>query len=471
MYKRQDWIDELSELHDRVEEVPYVELERQLEEDLGAPPHEVFASFETEPLAAGSIAQVHRARLTDGTEVVLKIRRPGIRGVVEADLRLLARLAEAAESELPDLARFRPRALVRQLSRSLRDELDLRVEARNTEAIAENCAGESRLVVPEVHWEWSGERICVQDYLEGTSAAAWARTGEPAGLDCKGLAALGARVVLEMVLIHGLFHADPHPGNVVFLPDGRLGLLDFGMVGRLSDHRRRELAEILAAVVSQDERRLVDLLLEWSGEGEVDVETFSQDCRAFIQRYYGLSLAELDVGRLLADVTALVRENDLVLPGDVALLIKVFLTLESFGRLLDPDFEMTAQLEPFIERLLRSHFSPVAVFRRGMSDLTELVSSLPSDLRQLATKARRGRLKLELELRRLDHFGRQLDRSANRVTVGLVTAALIVGTSIALTVPSQTTVLGLPLFGFLGFVSSSALGFWLLWSVLRSPRP
>lgn len=465
-----DWIEEFSRLHEDVQPVPWDVVRAELVQSLGAEPEEVFAEVESEPLAAGSIAQVHRARLHDGTRVVLKVRRPGIRQKVEADLRLLARLAEVAETEFHELARYRPRMLVRQLSRSLRDELDLRIEAKNTQLIGGNCAELEGVVVARIHDQWTREALLVQSELLGTSAAEWARTGEPADLDRKGIAAAGARAILEMVFVHGHFHADPHPGNFLFLDGENIGLLDFGMVGRLSEGRRRELVRILLAIVTRDDRALVDLLLEWAGDSDVDVEAFQQDCRSFIDRYEGVPLRDLDAGAVLMDLTDLIRENDLFLPADVAMLVKVFVTLEGFGRLLDPDFDMSACVEPFAERLVKSYGSPLELFRRNARDTAALLSSLPRDLLQLASRIRRGRYRFELDLRRLDHFGRQLDRSANRITMGLVTSALIVGGAIAMTVDGGWTIFGLPLFGFLGFATSTLMGVVLLWSVFRSSR-
>jgi ubiquinone biosynthesis protein len=466
-----DFVDELSRLHEEVEPLPFDALRERVTAALGKPPEEVFAEFTEEALAAGSIAQVHRALTREGAEVVLKVRRPGTREKVEADLRLLARLADLAESEEPELARYRPKMIVRQLARSLRDEMDMRIEARNADAIALNFKGESGLLVPRIHKEWTSDSVCVLDLVEGVSAARWARTGQPPDLDRTALAGKGAEYVLRMVLDHGLYHADPHPGNVVFLPDGRIGLLDFGMVGRLTDSRRRELVELFWAAVRRDERRLVDLLLEWGDSGDVDLDVLAQDCRAFLDRYHGLRLDQLDAAQLLVDLTTLVRDNDLILPGDVAMLIKVFLTLEGFGRLLDPGFDMTAHMEPFVERAVREYLSPTAAARRGLAELVPVIAHLPRDLSRLAERVRHGRMKLELDLKRLDRFGRQLDRSTNRLTMGIVTAALIIGTAIVMTIDAEPKLLGLPIVGFIGFATSAVMGFVLLLGILRSPRP
>jgi len=466
------WTEELSRLHERAAPVPYDELREQLVEDLGAEPDEVFRDFDPTPLAAASIAQVHRASLPSGEPVVLKIRRPGLRAKAEADLRLLARLAEQAEQHVPEVARFQPKNLVRELSRSLRAELDLRVEAGNAERLRAKLPDGSCIVIPRIHRQWSSERLCVMDYLDGPSVGRWLREREPGGhdqgeRDPAQVAALGAEAMLRMVFVDGVYHADPHPGNVLLLADGKLGLVDFGLVGYLSEARRMEFLDLLLATASRRVDDMVDTLLSWSS-GDVDVHLLGQDCAAFIDRYHGLPLGRLDVGALLGDLTALMRENDLFLPTDVALLLKVFVTLEGLGRRLDPDFEMASYVEPFARDAWREHHSPSATVRRGAREVGTMLATLPRDLHAFANRVRRGRIRVEVDMAHLDQFGSRLDRSANRVTVGLITAALIVGTAISLTLSGGPRVFDLPAFGLLAFMSSMAAGVWLLWSILRS---
>jgi len=465
-----EWTDELAKLHEQATRVPQDQIRAQVVADLGADPDELFSHFESEPLAAASIAQVHRAELPDGTPVVLKIRRPGIRAVVEADLRLMRRMAELVHNEMPEMRRFRPRNLVRQFERTLLNELDLRMEARNVERLARTLDGADNIVIPRVHSQYTCEQLIVLDYLGGTSVDEWLRAGRPGDADPKEVARVGADVVLRMVLVEGFFHADPHPGNVLLLADGRLGLLDFGMVGRLSETRRIEFIQLLFGVVERRELEVVDLLLGWSPDAETEIDQLTQDTLALLDRYHGVPLKHLDLTAMLTDVAALLRDNNLFLPNDVALLLKVFITLDSLGRKLDPDFEMVSHVEPFARRVLRAYWSPGAVARRGALQLGQLLVGLPNDVKRLLISARRGRFKLEIDMRRLETFGQQINRSANRLTVGVVTSALIVGTAIALTVSGGPTIFGLPLFAFLGFLGSIGTGVWLLWSILRSAK-
>ncbi len=463
-----EWTHELRKLHEGVVPVPYEELRSQLVEDLGAPPEGVFSAIDTQPLAAGSIAQVHRAKLAGGREIVLKIRRPSIQERVAADLRLLLRLAEIGEREVSDLARFQPRRIAKEFQRTMRAELDLGIESRNMASIAERMAGVDDLVIPRVHAQWSGPRLLVMDYLEGLSAAQWIAGVRPPDLDPRRIARLGAGAIVTMIFEHGVYHADPHPGNVLFLAGGRLGLLDFGMIGRLSEARRREFVLLLGAIVDRDEEAVADALLAWAHHDHVDRDSLLADVRGFLDRYHGVAIGELDIGTLLLDVAEIVRENRLVLPSDVAMLIKVFVTLEGLGLELDPSFDVAGFVEPAATKLMRRLASPRRILRANLRDLRALLLALPADLRALLSRMRRGGFKIDLDLERLEQFGLHVDKSSNRIAVGLITSALIVGSAIVMTVDVGPRILGLPAMGMLGFLASGILGAFLLWTILRS---
>lgn len=467
-----DWIAEFSKLQDAAPAVPFAELLPQLTEDLGEPPEAVFPHLEPQALAAASLAQVHRARLADGTAVILKVRRPGIRPIVEADLRLLARLAEIVEAEAPELRRYRPREVVRQFTLSLRRELDFSAEGRSAERIAANFAAHPEIVVPRIHWPWTGERLNVQDYIEGIPGRDLAAV-EAAGLDRRRLARRGARAVLKMMLEDGFFHADPHPGNVFYLPDNRIAFIDFGMTGRLSEERRYQLAALLHGLVSHDAEKVAEVLLDWSGGAEVDSETLQPEIDAFVDQYHGVPLKNLDLGAMLSDLVAILREHGLALPPDLALLIKAFLTLEGMGRQLDPDFDMAGEAAPFLEQALLAHAAPDALLRRGWRTLGSalaLVAGLPQDLRQLLRSARRGKLQVQVEVPPLKPFGDRLDRAASRLAISIVTAALIIGSAIVMTVEREPALPGLPSFGLLGFIAAVIGGLWVLFSIWRGGK-
>jgi ubiquinone biosynthesis protein len=430
--------------------------------------------------------------------VVVKVRRPGIRLTVEADLRWMARLAELAESESPELRAFQPREVVRQFTQSLRRELDFASECRNAERIAQNFAmytgfngdsvpkakavgapaqgvappapQEPIIVIPRVFWQWTSERVCVQEFIAGISGRQLERVDQ-AGLDRQVLARRGAQAVLKMIVEDGFFHADPHPGNVFFLPGNRIAFIDFGMVGRLSEARRDQLMRLLLGLVQHEPQRVADVMIEWTGDGATDEDGLTLEIQAFVQQYHGVALKQLRLGAMLTDLVTILRQHQLRLPPDLSLLIKAFVSLEGMGHELDPDFNMAAEAMPLLQKTLRARYAPNAVLQRGwhgVKDMLSLLSGLPQDVSRLLRAAKRGRLEIHIDVLHLKRLGNQLDSAANRLVVGVVVAALIIGSSIVMTVPGGPTLLGLPFFGLLGFVGALLGSLWLLVSIWRS---
>lgn len=467
-----DWIEEFEKLQDQVPPVTFDELRLQLTEDLGAPPEEIFAHLDTKPLAAGSIAQVHRARLDDETEVILKIRRPNIRHVIEADLRLLARVAEIAEKEIEEIRHFHPREVVRQFTLSLRRELDMISECHHMERIANNFEDNPNIVIAKIYWQWTCERLNVQSLIKGIPGNDL-NAVEKAGLDRKVLAQLGSDAVLKMVLEDGFYHADPHAGNVFYLPGNKLAFLDFGMVGHLSDVRREQIVDLLNGMVNKDVAEVTDVLLEWASDTDVDSESLAIEVDGFLDSYHSVPLKQLKISAMLNDITVILREHKLSLPPDLSMLFKVFITLEGLGRQLDPDFDMVSSATPFLKKATLARYKPAAIAKRGLSNLSSMIDilgSLPQDVRRLIRAAKRGSLQVNVDITRLEKFGKQLDKSASRITVGLIMSALIVGSSIVMTVSGGPTLMGLPLFGFLGFLAAGLCGIWILFSIYRGGR-
>jgi ubiquinone biosynthesis protein len=469
------WTTELARLHSHVAPVPFDDLLPVVEQALGRSPFEVFGNLEREPYAAGSIAQVHRANLASGTPVILKIRRPGIEAKIDADLRILEHLAHLVEHEIPEVRRYRPVQVVGQLRGSLERELDLAVEARNTERFARIFADDLDILVPRVYWEWTSSVMNVQEHIEGIRGDDLAAI-DNAGLDRKALAARGADAVLKMILVDGFFHADPHPGNVMYLPGNRIALIDFGMVGRLSPVRRRQIVALLAGLARHDEGAMLEVLLDWRRDDIVDEARLAADLSEFAFDYADVQLKDLKIGVLLRRVSAILREHSIVLPVDLALLFKALLSLEGLGRQYDPEFRLIERVKPFLDRAMLEHYQPAEAARRAqetLSDFYGLVTSMPRDLARLIKDARHGRMRVDLDLRRLDSFGLRLHSAINRATIGIMTASLVVGSSIVMTVAEGPTLFGVPLltfFGLFGYLIAFVNSLWIILSIWRSTR-
>ena len=455
--------------------MPFDDLLPQVEQALGRSPFEVFASLDREPYAAASIAQIHRATLPSGTPVILKIRRPGIAPKVDADLRILEHLAHLAEREAPETRRYRPVEVVGQLRRSLERELDLAVEARNTERFARNFADDLDVLVPRVYWEWTSSSMNVQEHIEGIRGDDLVAI-DKAGLDRKVLAARTSGAMLKMILVDGFFQADPHPGNLMCLPDNRIAMIDFGMVGRLSSARRSQIVDLLAGFVRQDEETMLEVLLDWRDNDAVNEARLAVDLGELALDFSDAQLKDLRIGKLLHRLSAILREHSIVLPPDLALLFKALITLEGFGRHYDPEFRLVDRAEPFLNRALSERYQPVDAWRRGkatLSDFLRLVTSLPGDLARLVKDARHGRIRVDLDLKRLDAFGDRLHSAVDRATIGIMTASLVIGSSIVMTVTGGPTLFGVSLLtycGLVGYLIAFVNSLWIILSIWRSGR-
>ena len=465
-----EWIAQFEMLQDQVRALDFAQLRPQLETDLGAAPEEVFAFIDTTALAAASIGQVHRARLADGSEVVLKIRRPDIRPRIEADLRLLARLASIAEQEIGWLAHFKPVELARQFSESLRQELDLAVECRNAQRVAENFAGHPPVRVPKVYWEWTSERLNVQEFVAGIPARdLCALIAER--LDPRLVASRITHACLAMTLEHGFFHADPHAGKLFVLPENEIVLIDWGMVGRVSETRRRQVLKLLLGLIERDARSTTLILLEWAGDKQVHHGELLNEVESFIDRYHGVPLKELNLLALLGDVTRILRKHQLALPPDMALMIKAISTLEGLGRLLNPDYQIVEEAEPALRRLMLGQYGPQALMQRGWDVLREgidLLADLPRELRGLTQAARRGQLRVGVDMAEIGHLGNEFSRAANRLAIALITSACILGASLIAALAERAGSGGIAGLGLYMLAGAGLGGLWLLISIWRS---
>jgi ubiquinone biosynthesis protein len=326
--------------------------------------------------------------------------------------------------------------------------------------------------IPKVYWDYCTDRVNVQEEIHGISGVdeTLLRSHD---LDPPTLAANGADIVLKMVLVNGYFHADPHPGNVIFLSGNRIGLIDFGMVGRMTDQRRNQIVNLLHALTLKDEEGMLEVLLDWAGDSETNERRLAYDVSELVYNYDDLRLKDVKLGSLLNDISSLLRENHLILPADLTLLFKTLITLEGLGMQLNPSFHMLDHVTPFVEQVFLDRFRPATLVKRGrksMRELGEVMVGLPRDFAKLIREARRGRVRIDLDLKRLDHFGQQLDRSSNRLTMGILTASLVIGSSIIMTVKGGPELFGLPLFGLLGFIIAFVNSLWIILSIWRSGK-
>ncbi|BDV43888.1 ubiquinone biosynthesis protein UbiB [Geotalea uraniireducens] len=467
------FIHEFAKLQDRVPSFPFEGVREQVLAELERDAEECFSFIDPEPLAAASIAQVHRARLLSGDEVVIKVRRPGVVELVETDIDAMMGLAILADRHLPGSDIYDPVGLVKEFARTIRREMDFSREGHTIEKFAENFAGDPTLYFPKVYWDYTARGVLTLEYIDGIKVSDLPAL-EAAGLDRQLIARRGADAFLQMVLNHGFFHGDPHPGNVLILPDNIICLLDYGMVGRLDNQLKGYLTDILLAIVQRDVDEVISLLL-YSGEiaDTLDTRALRRDLSSFIDSYYELPLQEIEVGRMLLEFLEIITTYHIKFQPDLMLLAKALVAIEGMGRELDPSFDMVEHLRPFMQKALRDRFSPRQLFRdmggNVMSYIT-LARNLPRDLKEFINRVNRNKFKIDLEHRGLDRALRDFDRSINRLSSSLIVAALIVGSSIVMQTDKGPKLLDFPVFAFLGYTIAGLIGFWWVIAIIRSGR-
>jgi ubiquinone biosynthesis protein len=468
-----DLIAELAQLQDAVSPLAPGVAERAVEQSLGRPITTTFSSFGHEPLAAASIAQVHVATLPSGETVAIKVRRPDIERTIEADLAILADLARLAERYIPDAGLYSLSALVEEFARTIRRELDLAREGRIIERVAAQFVDEPRLRFPRVHWPLTTRDVLTMEYLNGVKVSAVGTDAAP-DLDPIVVAKCGADFVFQQILVHGLFHADPHPGNILILPGNVVAFIDFGIVGRVNREMRDRLAQIVLAINRRDAERLAAIVTEVATPlQEVDMNVLTADLAEMLDLFADVPLGELSLRDVFRSITDAMARHRLRLPPDVLLLIKSVSTIESVGCQLDPSFQIVEYATPHVEAMLMNKRRPIALARRAAEtghDALKALATVPANVAEIVAKTRRDGLRVEFVHTNLEHFIREMDRSSNRLSFSVVIAAIVVASAIIMHAAVGPTFWGYPLPGLIGFVTAGWLGIGLAIGILRSGR-
>ena len=461
-----DWIAEFEKLQDQATAIPHEELVPHLEAALGKSLESAFARIDPKPIGVASIGQVHSGLTRRGQKVVLKIQKPGIRAKIESDLRLLDQLAKLAADNSVELRRYRPVELVREFKRSLTRELDFTIEARNADRIRKNLRSLKWLTVPRVYWELSSQTLQVQEHIQGIPARATDQL-DAEGLDRVLIARRGALAAWKMALEDGFFHADPHPGNFIIQSGNRIAMLDFGMVGKLSHSRREQILQITRSVVLREAEQCAAVLSNWSDGQPVRFDQLVSDVEDVISQYHGISLSQLDITALLTDITALVRNHNLVLPSDIALFIKAIITLEGFGRLLNPDFDLMTEAEPLLKRMIRTRYSPVRLAKSLSLRALDVVDKVyaPPHAGNLPSQQEGS-----IDPRHLERLVARLERGQYRQVQALLVSAGFIGGSLMLAGRVPPAPWEISLFGLIIFLGSAGWASWLMFVSRRFLR-
>ena len=470
-----DILVELQSLQDDVRPFPYEDVERVIREDLGLSIEQLFTEFDPTPVAAASIGQVHRATLPNGRRVAVKVQRPNAPRQVEADLALLYQAARLARERVRALDFIDARQLVDEFARSIRQELDYRLEGRNAEAFHHRFSGHPHVKIPRVYWSYTRTRVLTLDLLEGMQLAdlpldAWEME------ERRRLAYLVTETWMTMIFRHGFFHGDPHPANIFVLGDGdQIGIVDFGQVGKLTDEDLSKLTRLFIDAaneqIDQIPRRLAELGVRYPKERE---EEFIAELREMYYRYYGASLAEIDPLAVIREAFQLIYTLNLRLPTRFVLLDKAIATLGSVGIELYPDFNVFEVAKPYARGLMVERYTPRRMLTRARKEgieLARIARDLPYQVHDVLEEMRDGQIEIGFVHKGLDEFMARLDTLFNRLVIALIVTGGLIGSSlIGIFAKTGPHVIGLHIVSVLGFGLSTVLGVWLLWGVLRSGR-
>jgi len=469
-----EYLIELTKLQDSAPPVAFELVQEALVKELGQPLETAFAFFGREPLAVASIGQAHVARLHDGTDVVVKIRRPGVLEQVEEDLEILKRLAASAARHWEFANRYDLPGLAQEFSDTLRSELDYIREGQSAEAFATNFAGDPKIHIPRIFWDTTTTRVLTMERIQGTKINDLAALDRQ-GIDRSALAEYATNVTLKMVCDDGFFHADPHPGNFFIEADGRIGLIDFGMVGKVDERTQELLADLMLDISREDAERLVDVFLELGVTRErVNRDFLRRDVEHLLKTYWGRALKEVKIGQLLNEVFTVMRNHHLHLPSNLALLLKTVIMIEGLGTHLDPDFKLVSVLAPYTERLVYRQYLPsrwAPRLGRASIEMPRLSAEMPHQLRRMLTAIEHGQLQVGMRPEGFDPLLDRFDRISNRIVLGVIAAAFINGLAVLFSVyrPPSWERWAWIFFAF-GFLCALGLGVYLAWSILRIKR-
>lgn len=472
-----DIIQELVKLQDKVSAFPFSEVKKIIEEELADSLENSFREFQGTPIAAASIGQVHYAVLPAGEQVAVKVQRPKLKHLIETDLEILKELARLADSRLEWARRYQVRDIVDELAMSIRRELDFEMEARNTEKIAAKFKDNPKVVIPKVFWDYTSAKVLTMEFIDGITLNEEEKL-QKLGYDSKVLGETVVNTILQQILIDGFFHGDPHPGNLLVLPNGAIAFLDFGIVGRLSPEMRDHVASFVIALMRQNTDEVLQAISSMGVvPDDVNYEQLRMDVDLLREKYSDLSFKNMKIGQTITDLFSVAFQYKIKLPTDLTILGKTLLTMEGVVEKLDPDLSIIKIAEPFGKRLIMERYRPKTIIDkvwRRINEYGEMILEWPKTINEISAIMKKGRVKIELTTPELNQFIQRLNIISNRISFSItllsfsiIMAGVIIGTSLS----GQTPILlnKIPVVE-IGFVIATGMFLWLLFSIFKSGK-
>lgn len=466
-------IKEFEKLQDKVPPFPYAKAKQIVESEIGRDLDDIFLEFNEKVLASASIGQVHRARLKTGEEVVVKIQRPGVKDTVEMDLSILKEGVKRADRYLKTQGLLNAQDIVRAFERSMSKELDYTNEARNIERFRAMYKDMRTLYIPKVFREYSTSRVLVIEFANGCKITDVAQL-KSWGLDPLKIVENGMDIYLTMIFEHGFFHADPHPGNVLVRRDGVICLIDFGMVGQLMNQDKQAFAGVFIAMAQQDPKSMAVNMRRLAIEDDItDMRAFQYDLNELIEDYSTQNVSEGSIADMTAALQKIMFDYQMKVPGGIFLIFRAFAILEGIGKIMHPNFNTYEFIRPYGAKIIKARLAPQNLFNEfsyRVDALTSFLNTLPTDIRALLQKAQKGKLHFEVELQGYGYLLKKMDSITNRISITLIIAALIIGSSITMTAhfpPEQMSKYGIPYISLAGIGTATGLFVILMYAIIR----
>jgi ubiquinone biosynthesis protein len=448
------FVEEFKKFHDQVTPISFEEIKRVLEEDFQRDLESIFAFIEPAPLAAASIAQVHLAKLKSGEDVVIKVQRPGIVDTIQDDLVVLYNIAGLLERYVPESRMFNPQSIVDEFFKTLELETNFVIEANNIRRIAINFQDDPIVKIPKVYLEFCTARVLVMEQLKGIPLSDHLRITE-AGIDGEKIVGDGLRAFFKMAFRDGIFHGDLHAGNLFILPDNKIGLVDFGVVGRVSQRTRDAIANMLVALATEDYEALTYEYIDLAPyNSHINVDKFTRETRDLLAPYYGMTFKNINAGKLLMDSTAIAARYNIIMPSELMLFFKALVTIEGMGRTIVRDFDMLPFALEFAQVIVQNKYDPqrmVKDFAKVARDSTALIYSLPRQLKQFLRKLNSQDFAVDLNISQMEELKRSIETNGNLNYLGLVVGSLIIASTMALNYEKGPLLYNIPVISLVGF--------------------
>jgi len=468
-----EFVEEFSKLQDNVPPFSFLEVKEIFKKELGQSIDELFIEFDERPVASASLSQVHKAKLLGGQTVAVKVQRPNIKERIKSDISILLDLVKFMEKRLINGHIYQPIEIVKEFSKTIKQELDFVREGRNIDKFKVNFKNSETVHIPKIYWQLTTSRVLTMEYVEGVKISAIDDLPD-SQYDKKLISACGADMMLKQIFVDGFFHGDPHPGNIFIIENNVIALLDFGMVGRVDEETMSNMANLLIAAIESNADKIIKTLEQMDIIiPEVDLKELKIEIKDFIDKYYGVSLKQLEIGIIIEEILGIMIHHQIKIPNDLALLVKALVTIEGVGRDIDPDFDMVAHTKPFAKKLLRQKYSLFNLWNKGSKTARELFDFLqvfPKEFSWLIKSLRKGDFNINFKHKGLEKLILEIDRASNRLSFSMIIAALIVGSSLILTQQTGPFIFGYPAIGIIGYLFASFLGLFLIISILRSGR-